>query len=95
MHWLCMIILLLWIKPVSAAWEFDKKLPVSPHHGDKIFHHLDSAGRKNIAVSDNTVAVVWEDNHTGASQIYITTKSDTASSFDTPQQVSTGKSQYG
>lgn len=95
MHWLCMIILVLWIKPVSAAWEFDKKLPVSPHHGDKIFHHLDSAGRKNIAVSDNTVAVVWEDNHTGASQIYITTKSDTASSFDTPQQVSTGKSSYG
>ena len=95
MRWLFIFILTLKLTPVIAAWEFGEKLSVSPHHGDKIFHHLDSAGRKNIAVAGNSVAVVWEDNHTGVSQVYISMKADGASSFGTPQQVSTGKSAYG
>jgi hypothetical protein len=94
-RWLLIIILALRLTPVIAAWEFEEKLSVSPHHGEKIFHHLDSAGRKNIAVAGNTVAVVWEDNHTGASQVYISMKADGASSFGMPQLVSTGKSAYG
>ena len=94
-RWLLIITLALRMTPVIAAWEFGEKIPVSPHHGDKIFHHLDSAGRKNIAVAGDTVAVVWEDNHTGDTQVYLSIKADGASSFGSPQQVSEGKSAYG
>lgn len=95
MRWLFIIILALKLTPAIAAWEFGEELSVSPHHGDKIFHHLDSAGRKNIAVAGDSVAVVWEDNHTGTPQVYIAVKPNGGSSFRAPQQVSMGKTAYG
>ncbi|MGD8526805.1 MAG: hypothetical protein PVJ63_11190 [Thioalkalispiraceae bacterium] len=46
------------------------------------FHHLDGSGRKNIAVSDKQVAVVWEDNRTGTPQVYTAFKALDATQFD-------------
>ena len=92
---LFIIILALTGGAVNAAWEFGEKVAVSPHHGDKIFHHLDSAGRKNIAVAGNSVAIVWEDNHTGVTHVYVSIKTNGTASFRAPEQVSSGNSAYG
>ncbi len=58
----------------AASWQFGPALPVTDTHGPHIFHHLESAGRKNIAVSRDKVAVAWEDNHSGTSQVYVALK---------------------
>ena len=50
-------------------WQFTEPVTLAvPVAG--VFHHLESAGRRNIAVSGDAVGVVWEDNRTGTSQIY-------------------------
>ncbi len=55
--------------PVQAAsWEFSSALDVSPEQPG-VFHQLDSSGRKHIAVSGDTVAVVWEESRAGATQV--------------------------
>lgn len=80
--------------PVAAAWEFSGRIVVTPDSKPGIFHHLDSAGRKNIAVSGNRIAVVWEDNQDGSPQIYVAFKATEASSFSPPVRVSTGTEAY-
>ncbi|HKK14644.1 MAG TPA: hypothetical protein VKA14_08285, partial [Gammaproteobacteria bacterium] len=46
----------------AAPWEFSPAIPVTRVHGPGIFHHLESAGRKNVAVAGSRVAVAWSDN---------------------------------
>ena len=50
--------------------EFTTPLKVTSVEKNR-FIHLDSGGRRLIAASDDTVAVVWEDNHSGQPTIYI------------------------
>jgi hypothetical protein len=78
----------------AAGWEFSPPLDVSPAPLAGVFHHLESAGRKNIAVSDGTVAVIWEDNHTGSPQIHLAFKPAGTAKFEKPLQVSGGKVAY-
>ena len=64
-------ILLLVVMPVQAApWEFGVPLTIAASQPG-VFHHLESAGRQGIAVSDHTVAVVWEDNRDGTPRSYV------------------------
>ena len=58
----------------AQPWEFDKPVNVTSSHGEKIFHHLESSGRHNIAISDGTVAVAWEDERDGTPRVYLARK---------------------
>ncbi len=86
----------LWLSTAALAqpWEFSAPLAVTAVHGPGIYHHLDSAGRKNIATSGETVAVVWEDNRSGAPQVYCAFKPKSDTSFMREQRVSDGKNAY-
>ena len=59
---------------VAQPWEFDDAIDITQNQGSGIFHHLESSGRRNIDISDSTVAVVWEDDHDGIPRIYIARK---------------------
>jgi hypothetical protein len=54
--------------------EFTSPITVSDHIGENIFHHLESSGRKNIAVNHSHAAVVWEDNRNGSPGVYVSFK---------------------
>jgi hypothetical protein len=55
----------------AGPWEFEAPISLSDRHGEKLFHHLESSGRRNIAVSGDTVAVAWEDDRDGTPRIYL------------------------
>ncbi|MCW8986226.1 MAG: hypothetical protein OQK75_01015, partial [Gammaproteobacteria bacterium] len=77
-------ILLFTVVPLSAQadpWEFAEPIAVTSANGDNIFHHLESAGRRNIAVSADTVAVAWEDNRDGTPRIYLARKARNSQAF--------------
>lgn len=87
---------LLWASTAALAqpWEFSSPLAVTAVHGQGIYHHLDSAGRKNIATTGETAAIVWEDNRSGSPQVYCAFKSTGDTSFMHEQRVSDGKNAY-
>ena len=53
-----------------------------------IFIHLDSSGRRSLAVSDETVAVIWEDNRSGKPGIYIAYHLPGKKTFNGPDEIS-------
>ena len=55
----------------GGSWSFSDPIPVTLPAQQGIFHHLESAGRRNIAVSSTTTAIVWEDNLEGDPRIRI------------------------
>ena len=67
---------------LAQPWQFSSPIPVTAAAREGVFHHLESAGRRNIAVSDNSVAVAWEDDRDGTPRIYLARKSPDASVFD-------------
>ena len=71
----------------AAPWIFDAPVQVSQDSKAGVFVHLESAGRKNIALSDGAVAVVWEDNRDGVSRCYVALKGKGQISF-TSRQIS-------
>ena len=73
---------------VAAPWEFAPAIDIVPATGKKVFHHLDAGNRRHIAVSDDTVAVVWEDNRDGTPRAYVATKSANEIAFGSPRLVS-------
>lgn len=84
--------LLLLLLPFQAqaawSWHFAEPIAVTDEPKTGVFHHLDSAGRKNIALSGNRVAVTWEDNRDGRPRVYAGSKSIDASTFDSPTLIS-------
>jgi len=72
--WLSLLLLLAPACVQSQPWKFTKPIAISSNHGEKIFHHLESSGRHNIAISADTVAVAWEDNRDGTPRIYLARK---------------------
>lgn len=72
----------------AAPWVFDAPLQVSQDIKAGVFVHLESAGRKNIALSGEAVAVAWEDNRDGVSRCYVAIKSPGQSQFGTALQMS-------
>jgi hypothetical protein len=71
----------------AAAIEFTQPLTVVSAK-DGVFHHLESSGRRAIAINNGKVAITWEDNSTGSPQIYVAFKHDESSNFTRPVQVS-------
>lgn len=77
----------------ATPWEFTAPLDVSGVRPG-VFHHLDSAGRKNIAVSENRVGIVWTDNRSGSPQVYAAFKDLRGDGFTEPVRVSDGNAAY-
>lgn len=72
-----LLLLLCCVSPLSvfaSPWQFEKPVAVTQHTGKGVFHHIDSSGRRSIAVSGREVAVVWEDNHDGTPRVYMAHK---------------------
>ena len=76
---LVLLTVLAW--PAQAAWEWSAPLTVNSVQGAAIFPHLESANRRGVAVSGDTVGVVWEDNRSGSPQCYLATKPAAAANF--------------
>ena len=74
--------------PVHAAWQWSEPLTVESARGPKIFPHMESANRRNVAVSGTTVGVVWEDNRSGSTQCYLATKAASDARFRPEIQLS-------
>ncbi len=72
----------LWSASVLAApWEFGEPVTVSAARPG-VFHHLEAAGRRSIAVSsDGMVAIVWEDNRDGTPRAYVAFRAAGKSEF--------------
>ncbi|MBI3547069.1 MAG: hypothetical protein HY081_10865 [Gammaproteobacteria bacterium] len=78
----------------ASPWSFGEKLTVAENLDRKVFQHIDATGRKSIAVAGQTLAVIWEDNRSGAPQIYLAFKNLSTQKFSKNRQISTGRSAY-
>jgi hypothetical protein len=58
----------------TAEWSFSEPLTLADAGSERVFHHLESSGRRNIAVSDDSVAVTWEDDRDGTPRVYLAVK---------------------
>ena len=72
----------------AATWNFSSPLEVTAAHGERVFHHLEAAGRKSIAARDGNVGVVWEDNRDGTPRCYFASKAAVAAQFTHELQLS-------
>ena len=77
--------------PAQAAWEWSAPLTVNSVQGVAIFPHLESANRRGVAVSGDTVGVVWEDNRSGRPQCYLAIRPAAAANFQREIQLSQGE----
>jgi hypothetical protein len=77
--------------PAHAAWTWEAPLTVNSVQGAAIFPHIESANRQGVAVSGDTVGVVWEDNRDGSPQCYLATKPAAAANFQPEIQLSKGE----
>ena len=86
---------LCFVLPASAEWDFAEPIKIAPKDkGQHVFHHLDASGRNNIAISDDIIAIIWEDNHSGSPQAYVAFKTLADEHFGSPLRVSTGREAY-
>jgi len=90
--------LALWLGATAAGavdrWQFEPRLAVTDAPAAGVFHHLDGAGHKHIAVSSNTIAAVWEDNRDGSPQVYASLHANPAAGFSPAIRVSDGSEAY-
>ncbi len=96
MHFIIAAIFLL-LSPVTHSterWQFQQKIAVGSEAKAGIFHHLEGAGRKHIAVSGDRVAVVWEDDSSGDPQVYFAQKKLHSNKFSAAIQISNGQEAY-
>lgn len=94
-QWVVAVSLLFSVPGLADPWIFGDRIAVTPRSNTNVFHHLDSSGRKSIAVSDNFVAIVWEDNRSGAPQAYLALKTLDSAKFGRELQASNGHVAYG
>jgi hypothetical protein len=66
---------------LASPWQFSEPLAITAHTGQGIFHHLESAGRHNIAVSGSLVAVAWEDDRDGTPRVHLAFESPAERAF--------------
>lgn len=88
--------LLLTALPGRAAegWDFDSPLALDAGPTAGVFHHLEGAGRKHIAVANGVVAAVWEDNRSRSPRVYVARKDPAQAAFSEPLPVSGGAEAY-
>lgn len=92
MRGMVMLLALIAAAPAWAQWQFSGAREVSPALTN-VFPHLESAGRRNIAVDEGQVAVVWEDDRTGAPQVHAAF-GGAKGRFSEPVRLSIGKESY-
>jgi hypothetical protein len=83
----------LWF-PAAAEWRFAPRIALSGPPLAGVFHHLEGAGRRHIALSGSIIAAVWEDDSSGDPQIYLAYKATGASAFSAPLRLSDGIEAY-
>lgn len=81
-----LLALLAW--PAEAAWVWSEALTINSVQGAAIFPHLESANRQGVAVSGETVGVVWEDNRDGSPQCYVAMKPPAEAKFQREMRLS-------
>jgi len=88
--------LALYIPGVALAqpWAFGAPVTVADATGAPHYHHLDGAGRRHVAASATEVALVWEDDRSGAPQVYFAVKPRLAETFSRTHQLSDGEEAY-
>ncbi len=88
----CWLILLVTL-PAQASdrWQFTERVEVPAVSGDGVFHHLEGAGRKHIAVSDGSIGITWEDNSPGSPQVFVAIKPAGIEPFSNALQLSRGQ----
>jgi hypothetical protein len=72
--WLQLMLFCWPLLSIAAEWQFSTPAPITKAVGQRIFHHLEPAGRRSIAYSGDTVAVTWEDNRDGTPRVYLARK---------------------
>jgi len=66
----------------AQPWEFTSAIDVTKVAGKDVFHHVESSGRRNIAVSKSVIAVTWEDNRDNDTpRIFLASKAHTEKNF--------------
>lgn len=55
----------------AGSWTFSDAVAVTQPVQEGVFHHLESSGRRSIAVSGTTIAIVWEDNREGDPRVRV------------------------
>jgi hypothetical protein len=79
---------------LAAPWSFGEPVTIAGADDGPHYHHLDGAGRRHIAASPTEVAVVWEDDHSGAPQVYLAVKPRLAQAFARQERLSDGREAY-
>lgn len=91
---ICLLVGLLTTGAAQAGgWTFSEAVPVTQPPQDGVFHHLEAAGRRSIAVSGTVSAIVWEDNRDGDPRVRIAT-SRPGSGFSQPLTLSGDTAAY-
>ena len=78
----------------TGVWQFDQRLAISAAPTPGVYHHLEGAGRRHIALSSDTLAVIWEDDHSSNPQVYVAFKQLSERAFSSPLPVSSGQEAY-
>lgn len=73
---------------IAQPWNISKPVNVSAPAEKGVFHHLESSGRRNLAVSGNVVGITWEDDSDGTPRIYLARKALNSSNFDPKVRIS-------
>lgn len=86
---LLFVLILISYHAISHSEALRFETPVTITSASKgIFLHLDSSGRRSLAVSGELVGVVWEDNRSGKPAIYIAYQKPGQTGFSEPEKVS-------
>ncbi|WP_296805239.1 hypothetical protein [Thiocapsa sp.] len=72
----------------AQPWTFDETPIEVVGTSAGVFHQMSSAGRRSLAVSHGTVAVVWDDEHAGNPRAYLALKDPNAPVFAPAIQIS-------
>lgn len=74
----------------AAPWMFERAIDVSPAPNGqaKVFHHLDSSGRRNLAAAGDGVVIAWEDDRDGSPRVYLAYKRNDEEAFPKPLRIS-------
>lgn len=79
---------------LAQPWVFGDPVTVGGDQGAPHYHHLDGAGRRHVAASDAGVAIVWEDDRSGAPQVYLAVRPHAAEGFAAEYRLSEGTEAY-
>ena len=73
---------------LAQPWEFAEPIDITTLSDQSVFHHLESAGRRSIAVSGERVALTWEDDRDGTPRVYLAYKDPADARFSPPRRLS-------